>query len=52
MMEEFRSRQEAKSRFMQVLLSSSTLQDGTLRPTYKKPFDILARGIERGIWGE
>jgi len=43
---------EQKNRLLRVLLSNCTLQDGTLRPTYKKPFDILARGIERGVWGE
>lgn len=43
---------EQKHRFLRILLSNCTLQDGTLHPTYKKPFDILARGIERGKWGE
>ncbi len=43
---------EQKHRFLRILLSNCTLQDGTLRPTYKKPFDILARGIEKGKWGE
>ena len=43
---------EQKNRFLRILLSNCTLQDGTLRPTYQKPFDILARGIERGLWGE
>ncbi|HEV2175530.1 MAG TPA: hypothetical protein VGR71_18275, partial [Nitrospira sp.] len=42
---------EQKNRFLRILLSNCTLRDGTLRPTYKKPFDILARGIEKGIWG-
>jgi len=35
-----------------ILLSNCTWQGGTPRPTYKKPFDILAREIERGTWGE
>ena len=43
---------DQKHKFLRILLSNCTLQDGTLRPTYKKPFDILARGIERGVWGE
>ena len=42
---------EQKNRFLRILLSNCTLQDGTLRPTYQTPFDILARGIERGLWG-
>jgi hypothetical protein len=36
---------EQKNKFLRILLSNCTLQDGTLRPIYKKPFDILARGI-------
>jgi hypothetical protein len=43
---------EQKNRFLRILLSNCTLQDGTLHPTYKKPFDILARGIESRKWGE
>lgn len=43
---------EQKNKFLRILLSNCILQDGTLRPTYKKPFDILARGIENGRWGE
>ena len=42
---------EQKNRLLRVLLSNCTLQNGTLRPTYKKPFDILARGVEGGVWG-
>lgn len=43
---------EQKNKFLRILLSNCALQDGTLRPIYRKPFDILARGVERGQWGE
>lgn len=43
---------EQKNKFLRIMLSNCTLQGGTLRPTYKKPFDILARGIESRNWGE
>jgi hypothetical protein len=43
---------EQKNRLLRVLLSNCTLQHGTLQPHYKKPFDILARGIESRKWGE
>jgi hypothetical protein len=43
---------DQKNKFLKILLSNCTLQDGTLRPVYKKPFDILARGMESRKWGE
>jgi site-specific DNA recombinase len=43
---------EEKNKFLRILLSNCTLEGGTLRPIYKKPFDILARGIESRKWGE
>lgn len=43
---------EQKNKFLRIILSNCTLQDGTLRPTYKKPFDILARGVKSEVWGE
>jgi len=43
---------EQKNKFLRILLSNCTLQNATLRPTYKKPFDILARGIESRKWGD
>ena len=43
---------DQKNRFLQILLSNCTLQNGTLQPHYRKPFDILARGIENRKWGE
>jgi len=43
---------EEKNKFLKIMLSNCILQGGTLRPTYKKPFDILARGAESRNWGE
>jgi site-specific DNA recombinase len=43
---------EQKNRLLRILLSNCTLQAGTLRPIYKKPFDILAKGVEKENWGE
>ena len=37
---------EEKARLLRTLLSNSTFTNGTLCPTYKKPFDILAKGTE------
>lgn len=42
---------EQKNKFLGFLLSNCTLKDGTLRPAYRKPFDILARGVENEKWG-
>lgn len=42
---------EQKNKFLGFLLSNCTLKDGTLRPAYRKPFDILARGVENERWG-
>jgi DNA invertase Pin-like site-specific DNA recombinase len=42
---------EQKNKFLRILLSNCTLQGGNLRPTYRKPFDVLATGIESGKWG-
>ena len=42
---------EQKNRFLRILLSNCTVQHGTLRPNYRKPFDVLATGIESGKWG-
>lgn len=43
---------EQKNKFLRIMLSNCTLQGGSLHPTYKKPFDILARGVESRNWGE
>lgn len=39
-----------KAKLLKSLLSNSTFTRGTLYPTYKKPFDILAKGIEFESW--
>lgn len=41
-----------KNKFLKILLSNSTLEGGSVRPAYKKPFDILARGVKSEVWGE
>lgn len=33
-----------------TLLSNCTLDRGTLYPAYKKPFDILAEGLQSEDW--
>ena len=43
---------EQKNRFLKVLLSNCTLESGTVRPVYRKPFDLFAQGVETGHWGE
>jgi len=43
---------EQKNRFLKVLLSNCTLESGTVRPVYRKPFDLFAQGVEKGNWGE
>ncbi len=43
---------EQKNNFLKILLSNCTLRDGTISPTYKKPFDILAQGTQSRNWGE
>ena len=42
---------EQKNKFLRIVLSNCTLRGGTLHPTYRKPFDVLATGIESGKWG-
>ena len=41
-----------KNKFLKILLSNSTLERGSVQPAYKKPFDILARGVKSKVWGE
>ena len=43
---------DEKNKFLRILLSNCTLENGTVRPVYRKPFDILARGVESKNWGE
>ena len=37
-------------RLLKTLLSNCTVQGVTLCPTYRKPFDVLAKGNETGNW--
>jgi site-specific DNA recombinase len=41
-----RANPDQKRRLLSALLSNCTLNGATLSPTYNKPFDILAKGIE------
>ena len=43
---------DEKNKFLRILLSNCTLDNGTVRPVYRKPFDILAKGVESKNWGE
>ena len=43
---------EQKNKFLKILLSNCILERATLRPTYKKPFDLFAQGVKSGNWGE
>lgn len=43
---------EQKNRLLKALLSNCTLESGTVRPVYRKPFDLFAQGVEKGNWGE
>lgn len=35
---------------MKMLLSNCTFDRGSLSPTYSKPFDLFAKGVETGDW--
>jgi site-specific DNA recombinase len=43
---------EQKNKFLKIVLSNCTLEHATVRPIYKKPFDLFAKGVETGKWGE
>ena len=43
---------EQKNKFLKIVHSNCTLEHATVRPTYKKPFDLFAKGVETGKWGE
>ena len=36
---------DAKRRILEIVLLNCTLVDGTLCPTIRKPFDVLAEGL-------
>lgn len=39
-----------RRRLLNFLLSNCTLDAGNLDPTYKKPFDLMAKGHSRSDW--
>ncbi len=39
------------SKLLHFILSNCTLNDASLCPTYRKPFDLLAEGLHRSNWG-
>jgi site-specific DNA recombinase len=39
-----------RRRLLETVLSNCTFDRGTLCPTYAKPFDLLAQGVETGNW--
>ena len=41
---------EEKRQLLNFILLNCTLIKGTLYPTYRKPFDILAKGLTRSNW--
>jgi len=40
-----------RAKLLHYILSNCTLIDGTPYPTYRKPFDLLAKGLTRPNWG-
>ncbi|MFQ5905897.1 MAG: alpha/beta hydrolase family protein, partial [bacterium] len=41
---------EEKAKILKLVASNYLLMHGSLYPTYRKPFDILAKGPSRSIW--
>ncbi len=41
---------EKRVKLLQCLLSNCALDNATLCPTYRKPFDIIAKGLSRSNW--
>ncbi len=39
-----------RSKLLRYILSNCTLIDGSLTPTYRKPFDLLAKGLSVSNW--
>lgn len=37
---------------VKALLSNCSIKDGTLTPTYRKPFDLIIEGLKNEEWGE
>ncbi len=45
-----RQKASEKRKLLNFVLSNCTLADGNLTPTYRKPFDLLAKGPGRSNW--
>lgn len=45
-----RQKPDEKRRFLNLLLSNCTYHNGTLCPSYRKPFDIIAEGVKTANW--
>ena len=41
-----------RGELIKALLSNCTIKDGTLCPTYRKPFDLIIEGLHSEEWGE
>ena len=41
-----------RGELIKALLSNCTIKDGTLTPTYRKPFDLIIEGLHSEEWGE
>ncbi len=39
-----------RAKLLKIVLSYCSLKDGTLCPTYKEPFDMLAKGVSNENW--
>lgn len=45
-----RANYEEKARMLKFVVSNYTLKGISLYPTYKKPFDIIAKGLSCTSW--
>ena len=41
---------EGKREILNIVLSNCSLNAGNLYPIYRKPFDLLAKGLTRSVW--
>lgn len=39
------------AKLLRYILSNCTLNDVTICPTYRKPFNLMVKGLSRQIWG-
>jgi len=45
-----RQNHQERAKLLRTVLSDCSLKDGTLYPIYKKPFDMIAKGLFIGNW--